>query len=67
MTRTERKAHNARMAELKAKAAAIVATGSCPDCGAGLHRNLSLAGWWACNEGDGFSVLLASVRSESRA
>jgi ribosomal protein L37AE/L43A len=43
-------AHRARMAELKAIAQAIVATGACPTCGAALRRNLSLAGWWQCSQ-----------------
>ena len=42
--------HNARMAELHAKNSAIVATGKCPDCGAGLRRNLSMTGWWQCEQ-----------------
>ncbi len=46
MTKTERTAHAARMTALKAVAAATVATGTCPQCGAGLHRNLALTGWW---------------------
>lgn len=48
MTRTARKAHETKMAALKAEAARIVATGKCPDCGTGLVRNLALAGWWQC-------------------
>ena len=28
----------------------IVVTGKCPDCGAKLHRNLSLTGWWQCSQ-----------------
>jgi hypothetical protein len=43
-----RKHHAERMATLHARAAAIVAGGRCPDCGAGLVRNLALAGWWQC-------------------
>ena len=35
-------------AESVAKAQAIVASGTCPKCGAGLKRNLALAGWWQC-------------------
>jgi len=31
-------------------ARAIVQTGKCPDCGSGLRRNLSLAGWWQCEQ-----------------
>lgn len=44
-----RKAHADRMATLKAEAKRVVATGLCPKCGAGLHRNLSLAGWYQCD------------------
>jgi hypothetical protein len=51
--RAERKAtneaHVARMAAIRAENVAVVATGKCPDCGAGLHRNTSLAGWWQCD------------------
>lgn len=45
---TARKAHAARMAKLKAAAAAVVAKGVCPQCGTKLVRNLALAGWWQC-------------------
>ena len=31
-------------------AAAIVATGVCPDCGAPIRRNLSIAGWYQCSQ-----------------
>jgi len=44
----KRNEHAARMAELRAQAAEIVATGKCPECGTGLVRNLALAGWWQC-------------------
>jgi hypothetical protein len=33
-----------------AEAVAIVETGKCPECGATLRRNLSLAGWWQCSQ-----------------
>jgi hypothetical protein len=42
------RSHRARMAALKEAARSIVATGTCPDCGAPLIRNNSLAGWWQC-------------------
>ena len=29
---------------------AIVRTGKCPDCGAGLRRNSSMAGWYQCEQ-----------------
>lgn len=53
MTRTERAAAKKAEAERRAKriaeAESIVATGVCPECGTGLRRNLSLAGWWQCD------------------
>lgn len=45
----ERAAHLARMAAIHAEAKAIVASGKCPECGSGLHRNSSLAGWFQCD------------------
>jgi len=47
--RMEREAAKARHDEYIAKARAVVATGKCPVCGAGIHRNLSLTGWWQCD------------------
>lgn len=44
-----RAAHKARMAAAYAEAAAIIITGRCPRCGAGIHRNLSLTNWWQCD------------------
>lgn len=41
--------HAARMNRIREEARAIVATGKCPTCGAGIHRNLSLSGWWQCD------------------
>jgi hypothetical protein len=40
--------HEARMLHLLTTARAIVATGTCPDCGTALIRNTALAGWWQC-------------------
>lgn len=28
----------------------IVSLGKCPTCGRGIERNLSLAGWWQCEQ-----------------
>lgn len=44
------------MAKARAETQAIVATGRCPTCGAALKRNLSLTGWWQCEQfgADGF-------------
>ncbi len=40
----------ARREGLLLKARTIVAIGICPDCGAHLRRNLSLTGWWQCEQ-----------------
>jgi len=48
MRQTKRSAHAARMLHLLTIARAIVATGTCPDCGTALIRNSALAGWWQC-------------------
>ena len=47
--RAANKAHAERMAAIHAEAKVIVAKGTCPDCGASLHRNSSIAGWWQCD------------------
>ncbi len=39
-----------KQAALFAEAATVVATGKCPTCGAPLRRNLSLTGWWTCEQ-----------------
>jgi hypothetical protein len=36
----------ARNAEYRA----ILANGSCPKCGSALRRNLSISGWWQCEQ-----------------
>ena len=41
-----KEAQSARLAESRA----IVATGECPLCGSALRRNLSMAGWWQCEQ-----------------
>ena len=52
--RAERKREVAeRAASMEASfvaARAIVATRKCPHCGSGLRRNLSLTGWWQCEQ-----------------
>ena len=54
MTRTEkstqRKAQQERIVKAQAEARAIVVTGKCPDCGAPLRQNLSITGWWQCEQ-----------------
>lgn len=42
------KCHNEHMEALYSKARAIVATGTCPDCGADLVHNTASAGWYMC-------------------
>lgn len=44
----------AAMEKSQRETQAIVETGCCPRCGSGLRRNLSLTGWWQCEQfGDG--------------
>lgn len=54
--KAEREAWKARKAMLIAEAQKVVATGHCPDCGAGLRQNLAILGWWQCEQygADGF-------------
>lgn len=42
--------HKEHMERLSADARAVVATGTCPRCGSKLRRNLSIAGWWQCEQ-----------------
>jgi hypothetical protein len=48
--KAEKKAHQERMEAIYAENRAIVATGKCPHCNRGLRRNLSLTGWWQCEQ-----------------
>ena len=48
--RAEREAQRARIEAGHAEARRIVATGRCPYCGSALRRNLSLSGWWQCEQ-----------------
>lgn len=50
MNRAERKASDARIAQARAETAAVVSTGKCPHCGSALRRNMSLQGWWQCEQ-----------------
>lgn len=54
IARAERKTGNvaraARMAAVFAEARALVAAGRCPQCGSALRRNLSMTGWWQCEQ-----------------
>lgn len=40
----------ARMEAARAQVRAVVAGGVCPQCGCGLRRNLSMSGWWQCQQ-----------------
>lgn len=48
--RAERKASAERIAQAQTETRAIVATGVCPCCGSKLKRNLSITGWWQCEQ-----------------
>ena len=39
----------ARIAQAHRETMAILEAGRCPDCGAGLHANLALTGWYQCD------------------
>lgn len=45
-----RKCSEEREAARKAEAAPIIASGVCPKCGRQLKRNLSLTGWYQCQQ-----------------
>ena len=49
-TRRRRAEAKARIEAALAEARRIVASGKCPNCGGGLRRNLSMAGWWQCEQ-----------------
>lgn len=50
MYRADAVASSAHIKEIHAANKAIVATGQCPTCGRKLKRNLSIAGWWQCEQ-----------------
>jgi hypothetical protein len=57
--KTKRQIRLERIAAIEratAEGRAIVATGTCPQCGSGLRRNLAITGWWQCSQygADGF-------------
>lgn len=41
--------HREKISACVAAAKVVVATGKCPDCGAGIHQNITIAGWWQCD------------------
>lgn len=56
LTKVEKAAINAKNAARLAEARRIVTSGVCPQCGAGVRRNLALTGWYQCKQfgSDGF-------------
>lgn len=48
--KAERAASAARMQAHREQTARVAASGVCPNCGAGVRRNLSLTGWWQCEQ-----------------
>jgi ribosomal protein L37AE/L43A len=46
----EQEATNARIHAAHEATKQVVASGKCPICGDGLRRNLSLTGWWQCEQ-----------------
>lgn len=55
-TRARNKASKVRMDAIRAETIRIVATGTCPQCAAGIRRNSALRGWVQCDQfgSDGF-------------
>ena len=49
-TRRRNAATRARLRSIQEATKQVVALGKCPDCGRGLKRNLSLTGWWQCEQ-----------------
>lgn len=48
--RARNKERKARIEAAQAETRAVVATGKCPTCSAGLRQNLSITGWWQCEQ-----------------
>lgn len=48
--RARNKERKARIEAAQAETRAVVATGKCPTCSAGLRQNLSITGWWHWEE-----------------
>ena len=49
-SKEQREETKRRMDKIHTEAKAIVAVGKCPDCGRALKRNLSMSGWWQCEQ-----------------
>lgn len=50
MTKAEKQAAIAKREARQAEARRIVTGGVCPQCGAGIRRNLALTGWYQCRQ-----------------
>lgn len=48
--RNERILRTERIEAARAETRRVVATGTCPFCGARVRRNWSLTGWWQCEQ-----------------
>jgi len=46
----ERQESRKRIEAAHAETRRVVESGRCPKCGSGLRRNLSLSGWWQCEQ-----------------
>lgn len=49
-TRRRNRETKARIQRAQEETRAVVASGHCPRCGAGLRRNIALSGWWQCEQ-----------------
>lgn len=50
LTKAAKQAEKTRREKHYAEQRAIIATGVCPQCGAGFRRNLAITGWWQCEQ-----------------
>lgn len=50
MTKAEKLEVSRKAEARRAEAIAQVQSGKCPQCGSGIRRNLSLAGWYQCDQ-----------------
>lgn len=48
LTKAQKQAEKAAIDARRKERIAIVSTGKCPQCGAGIRRNLALTGWYQC-------------------
>lgn len=50
MTKAVKLAEKAKLEARQAEARAVVATGKCPQCGCKIRRNMSMTGWYQCEQ-----------------